>query len=209
MIDIHDSLAILRRAAGDGTVTLSASEPASAEAVANRETGLEPYFGSVSWTAPPSYRAFLAVHNALSCGRETDGGSAGFTVVDDKAIAELNADLVHLPEHVGRGDGRWLSTNHLVGFAVDRGGEAVWCFDVTQPDAGGEYPVYYHHQDAQEGLARYVGGGAWEFADEARPDYSSFAAWLGAMSAAFTARRPPRWFQDLGAPFLRFHNAAR
>jgi hypothetical protein len=37
----------------------------------------------------------------------------------------LNGDLVHMPEGVSREPGRYLSTNHLVGFA-EAGDEAVW-----------------------------------------------------------------------------------
>ena len=132
-----------------------------------------------------------------------------FDIVDDEAMVELNADLVHLPEDVDRGDGRLLSTNHLVGFAAGGGGEAVWCFDVTRPDADGEYPVHYHPQDTPAGLTRFVDGGAWEFPDEASPAFPSFAAWLSTMTAAFTAPKPPSWVQDLGAPVLELHDIAR
>ncbi|MEU2675010.1 hypothetical protein ABZ622_40620 [Streptomyces sp. NPDC007164] len=107
-----------------------------------------------------------------------------------------------MPEHVGRGgEAPWLSTNHLVGFALaDAGSEAVWCFDVTHPDAGGEYPVYYHHQDDQKGRARYVEGGDWEDLTNSTPHFPTFADWLDAMANAFTAPEPPSWFEDLGAP---------
>jgi GNAT superfamily N-acetyltransferase len=200
-MSVHESLAVLRRAAAAGSVTVTASEPASAEAVRRRETGLEPDFGTVSWTAPPSYRAFLAEHNIFACRREVGDDYMEFVVVGDEDIVELNADLVHYPEHVGRGDGRWLSTNHLVGFALaDASSEAVWCFDVTQPDADGEYPVYYHHQDDQEGRARYVESGDWEDGANSVADFPSFAAWLDAMADAFTAPEPPKWFWQLGSP---------
>lgn len=204
-MSIHESLAVLRRAAETGTVIVTASEPASAEAVRDRETGLEPHFGTVEWMAPPSYRAFLAEHNTFACKRwdsATDGYKE-FVVVGDDAIAELNSDLVHLPEHVDRGDGRWLSTNHLVGFALaDANSEGVWCFDVTQPGENGEYPVYYHHYDDQDGHARYVEGGDWEDGADSVPDFPSFAAWLDAMANAFTATEPPGWFGELGAPYF-------
>ncbi|MGY0232014.1 hypothetical protein [Longispora urticae] len=117
-------------------------------------------------------------------------------------ISELNADLVHLPEHVDRGDGRFLSTNHLVGFA-GAGGEAVWCFDVTRPDENGEYPVYLHHQDDQEGRTRFVDSGEWEFPESAGPDFPSFAAWFTTMTRALVAPEPPEWCTELGAPDAR------
>ncbi|GAA1165169.1 hypothetical protein F4556_006848 [Kitasatospora gansuensis] len=196
-MSIHESLAALRRAAEAGTVVISASGPASTEAVRARETELEPHFGTVKWTAPPSYRAFLAEHDTFACKR----WDVATVVVGADAIAELNSDLVHLPERVDRGDGRWLSTNHLVGFALaDEDGEGVWCFDVTQPDPNGEYPVYYHHQDDDEGRARYVESGEWEDETRSAPDFPTFAAWLEAMADAFTAPEPPGWFEELGAP---------
>ena len=164
-----------------------------------RETGLEPPSGTVRWSAPPAYRAFLAQHNRLSCRREIRDLQSEFAVVDEKEIVSLNADLVHMPEHVSRDPGRYLSTSHLVGFA-EAGDEAVWCFDVTQPGSDGEYPVYYHHQD--EPRARYAEGGAWEDADDAEPDFPSFAAWLTTMTAAFTAAAPPGWIEDLGSPAM-------
>ncbi|MFF0863378.1 hypothetical protein ACFYUV_16585 [Nonomuraea sp. NPDC003560] len=202
-MSIHESLAILHRAAESGTVIITASEPASAEAVRNRETGLKPHFGTVDWTAPPSYRAFLAEHNTFACKRRDVSSNEyiEFVVVGDDAIVELNSDLVHMPEGVDRGDGRWLSTNHLVGFALaDADNEAVWCFDVTRPDADGEYPVYHHHYDDQEGRARYVEDGSWEELADSIPDFPTFAAWLDAMTTAFTAPEPPSWFAELGSP---------
>lgn len=154
----------------------------------------------VTWTLPPSYLAFLGAHNWLACRREdTDGFGSEFVVVDDEEIVALNADLVHLPEHVSRDPGRYLSTNHLVGFA-QAGHEAVWCFDISQPGVSGEYPVYYHHQD--EPRVRYVDGGAWEDPTDDQPDFPSFAMWLTSMTAAFTAARPPAWVAELGSPGL-------
>ncbi|MFG2000921.1 hypothetical protein ACGFNU_17420 [Spirillospora sp. NPDC048911] len=76
----------------------------------------------------------------------------------------------------------------------------MWCFDVTQPNADGEYAVYYHHQD--EPRARYLEGGAWEDPGDAEPDFVSFAAWLTTMTAAFTAAAPPSWMDELGSPAL-------
>ncbi|MFJ9448046.1 hypothetical protein ACIRRH_40405 [Kitasatospora sp. NPDC101235] len=93
-----------------------------------------------------------------------------------------------------------MATNHLVGFALaDADSEGVWCFDVTQPDANGEYPVYYH-QDDQEGRARYAEGGEWEDGTDPAPDFPTFAAWLGTVTVAFTASEPPSWFGELGSP---------
>jgi hypothetical protein len=198
--EISAALAVLRRSADAGVLRLGSTAPASEAACQARETGLEPHFGAVTWTLPPSYRAFLAAHNRLACRREdADGFGSEFTVVDDEEIVALNADLVHLPEHVSRDPGRYLSTNHLAGFA-EAGHEAVWCFDISRPGADGEYPVYYHHQD--EPRARYVDGGAWEDPTDDEPDFASFAVWLTSMTAAFTATQPPPWVQELGSPAM-------
>ncbi|MDI2130600.1 hypothetical protein [Yinghuangia seranimata] len=194
-----DALLELRRAASEGLLELDGAGPASSEAVRARETLLEPHFGSVAWSVPPSYRAVLAEHNRLRCCREDDDSEREFVLVDEKELVELNAELVHMPEGVAREPGRDLSTNHLVGFA-EAGYEAVWCFDVSQPGADGEYPVYYHHQD--EPRARYLADGAWEEEADAAPDFPSFAAWFEAMAAAFTAEQPPAWLDEMGTPAL-------
>ncbi|WP_040810723.1 SMI1/KNR4 family protein [Nocardia concava] len=193
----RDTLLELRRAASAGLLELEGSEPASPEAVRARERLVEPYFGAVAWAVPPSYRELLAEHNRLRCLREED--EREFVLVDEAELLGLNAELVHLPEGVEREPGRQLSTNHLVGFA-EAGYEAVWCFDVTQANSDGEYPVYYHHQD--EPRARYVADDAWEEQADAVPDFPSFSAWFEAMAAAFTAAEPPAWFDELGTPTL-------
>ncbi|MER7708780.1 hypothetical protein ABTX81_38630 [Kitasatospora sp. NPDC097605] len=194
-----DALPDLRRAASAGLLDLDGSAPASPDAVRARETLSAPHVGTLVWSVPPGYRALLAEHNRLSCRRETDDGEREFVLVDEAESADLNADLVHLPEGVGREPGRDLSTSHLVGFA-EAGYEAVWCFDVTRPGADGEYPVYYHHQD--EPRARHLADGSWEDRADAVPDFPSFTAWLEAMAGAFTAPRPPAWFEELGTPVL-------
>ncbi|MGW4352739.1 hypothetical protein ACWELJ_11695 [Nocardia sp. NPDC004582] len=193
----RDALLELRRAAAAGLVELDGAGPASSEVVRGREASLEPHFGAGTWSVPPSYRALLAEHNRLRCSREE--GEREFVLVDEEELVELNAERVHLPEGVCREPGRYLSTNHLVGFA-EAGYEAVWCFDVAQPGADGEYPVYYHHQD--EPRARYLADGVWEEAADAVPDFPSFAAWFEAMAAAFTAAEPPAWFDEMGTPAL-------
>ncbi|MFE5333516.1 hypothetical protein ACFRCG_44730 [Embleya sp. NPDC056575] len=194
-----DTLLDLRRAAAAGLLELDGSGPASREAVRARETLPAPHFGTVAWSVPPSYRALPAEHNRLRCLREEDDRECEFVLVDEHELLELNADLVHMPEGVDREPGRHLSTDHLVGFA-EAGYEAVWCFDVAQPVADGEYPVYYHHQD--EPRARCLADGTWDEQDDAVPDFPSFAAWFEAMAAAFTSARPPAWFDELGTPTL-------
>ncbi|MFE7562196.1 hypothetical protein [Kitasatospora sp. NPDC057500] len=195
----RDALLRLRRAASAGLLELDGSVPASQEAVRARETLPAPHAGTVAWSVPPGYRALLAEHNRLSCRREEDDRECEFVLVDETELAALNAELVHLPEGVCREPGRYLTTDHLVGFA-EAGYEAVWCFDVSRPGADGEYPVYYHHQD--EPRARRLADGAWDERADAVPDFPSFAAWFGAMAAAFGDARPPVWFDELGTPAL-------
>ncbi|MEU6234965.1 SMI1/KNR4 family protein [Kitasatospora sp. NPDC047058] len=195
----RDALSDLRRAASAGLLDLDGSGPASPEAVRARETLLAPHSGTVAWSVPPSYRALLAEHNRLRCRREDDDREREFVLVDEEELVGLTAELVHLPEGVSREPGRYLSTDHLVGFA-EAGYEAVWCFDVTQPGHDGEYPVYYHHQD--EPRARCLADGAWEEQADTVPDFPSFAAWFEAMAAAFTSAQPPAWLDEMGAPTL-------
>lgn len=194
-----DALLELRRAASAGLLELDEAGPASSEAVRARETLLVPHFGSVTWSVPPSYRALLAEHNRLACRREMGDRECEFVLVDEMELVDVNAESVHMPEGVDREPGRYLSTNHLVGFA-EAGYEAVWCFDVTQPGADGEYPVYYHHQD--EPRARYLEDDAWEEDADAVPDFPSFAAWFETIAAAFTTGQPPQWLDELGTPAL-------
>lgn len=201
MATVSNILAMLNESADRGVVRLVAVGPATDEAIVLRETGLQPEFGTVTWSVPPSYRALLSDHNHFACYREFDGRSQQFVLVDEEGIIDLNADLVHLPEGVSRDPGRYLSTNHLVGFA-EAGDEAAWCFDVTAADHNGEYPVYYHHQD--EPRARYLVGGDWEDPADAVPDFPSFLAWFETIATAFTAPEPPPWFHELGAPTVAF-----
>jgi hypothetical protein len=103
---IQAALEGLRLAESRGVVTIFAAGPASGEAIRARETGLDPYFGTVTWSAPPSYRAFLALHNGLRCNRTVDVNGADndyeFDIVDEDEIAELNAELVHQDDQEGR-----------------------------------------------------------------------------------------------------------
>ncbi|GIJ44313.1 hypothetical protein Val02_11990 [Virgisporangium aliadipatigenens] len=193
--DIAGSLGMLRKAAADGRIELFESDPATAADVLARETEIRPYFDTIFWSAPPSYRALLAETNTLFCAR----GDDAFRVLDAADMAEVNLNLVHMPEGVSRDGARMLSTNHLVGFAAGRG-EGVWCFDVSNPDLAGEYPVYYHHQD--EPRARYLEDALSEDPADDTPDLPSFGAWLEVMARAFTAAHPPEWLDALGAPRL-------
>ena len=82
------------------------------------EPPLEPHFGDLEWTPPPSYRA-LAASGLRRARREVmaTGSMAGFALLVGDERTAANADLVHLPDGVSRDPGVYLSTNHLVGFA--------------------------------------------------------------------------------------------
>ncbi|HEY1958417.1 MAG TPA: hypothetical protein VGH28_22525 [Polyangiaceae bacterium] len=158
---------------------------------------IKPHFGKITWTPPATYASALTTWGPFRAENE-DG--KGFTLLGPDELRETNEDLVHMPEGVSRDEGVDLSTNHLVGFA-EASGEAIWCFDVTQ-GKGGDYPVYYHHQD--EPRARVLATGAWDSPKDAAPDFDSFAQWLETMVVALTAKKPPGWLEDLGSPHERF-----
>lgn len=179
---------------GSKLVTIERAKPITdLDAYAKR---VKPHFGKIAWKPPPSFADVLAKWGPFLAERD----EMGFELLGKEALRETNEDLVHMPEGVSRDDGVDLSTNHLVGFA-EAGDEAVWCFDVTQ-GKGGEYPVYYHHQD--EPRARVLATGAWENPKDAKPDFDSFAQWLETMAAALTAKKIPTWFGELGQPTMRF-----
>jgi hypothetical protein len=192
-IDIAGSLATLRAAGAAGRIEFFEDDPASAASIVEREADVRPHYDTILWTLPPSYRAMLAESDSVYCARD----GAEFRLLGAEEMVEINLDLVHLPEGVSRDDERMLSTNHLVGFA-SAGHEAVWCFDVTQGGASGEYPVYYHHQD--EPRVRFLADGAFEDPADDVPDLPSFGAWLDVMARAFAAPQPPEWFDALGTP---------
>lgn len=163
---------------------------------------IEPHFGMIEWTPPRDYAAVLGAWGAFSATRsiDSDDQRVGIELLDDDEIVEVNEGLVHMPEDVSRGDDRYLSTNHLVGFALAHG-EAVWCFDVTQGQDG-NYPVYYHHQD--EPRARYAATGEWEEPEYSAPDFDSFAHWLATMVVGLTDAEPAEWFELIGIPGITF-----
>jgi hypothetical protein len=177
----------------DSGLRLELSTPNADDAV-HRGSIIEPHFGSIQWQIPPSYGAFLLAASALKC---TDDNDRGLIVFDSTEMIATNTDLVHLPEGVHRGDGNALSTNHLIGFA-SAGDEAVWCFDIESPNADGEYPIYYHHQD--EPRTKVLATGQWE--DPRTPEFASFEAWFTAHVLALCSTQKPSWWDDLGVPSL-------
>jgi hypothetical protein len=195
--DMLSRIDALERAAAARGLRFADAPPATADQIERRETGLDPHFGELRWKLPPSYRALLGRANRLTCLDEDD---RGIQIVSDEEMVGLNQDLVHMPEGVSRDEGVFLTTNHLVGFAATRY-EAVWCFDVSAPDADGEYPVYYHHQD--EPRARILTTGEWELPEDAAPDFRTFADWLAALADALLADGKPDWWERLGQPYLR------
>lgn len=137
----------------------------------------EPLFGTVpEWSLPPSLRAALAHFSSATISWGPSVGHEEFVILTPEGMSEWG-EIVYLPEGIARGaDGPELSTNHLVPFASGGNDECAFCFDVTQPNEDGEYPVYYHHQD--EPRARVRESGDWEDPADATPDFPSFAAWL-------------------------------
>jgi hypothetical protein len=93
-----------------------------------------------------------------------------------------------------------LSTIGATG-AADDDYVGVLPLDVSQPGKDGEYPVYYHHQDAPR--ARIRATGAWEDEADSAPDFASFGDWLEALSVALVAEAKPEWWDALGTPEFR------
>lgn len=145
----------------------------------------QPMWGHIMWALPPSYGDFLREHGRLAITWSDD---EGFVILSPEEITEIS-EVVYMPSDVSRDPGKYLSTNHLVPFASAGNGECAFCFDVTQPDILGEYPVYFHHQD--EPRARYAEDGTWEDAANESPDFPSFAAWLAWVAGELSAGRAP------------------
>jgi hypothetical protein len=157
-----------------------------------RISAIRPHFGRISWSLPPSYRELLAIAGELSA---LDADHRGIHLYALDEMVDANADLVHMPEGVSRGDGKQLSTNHLIGFASATY-EAVWCFDITSPNAEGEYPIHYHHPD--EPCARLLETGEWE--KPCTPAFPTFRHWLAALVDALSSEKKPAWWAELGTP---------
>ncbi len=183
---VADALARLRAWAGTDTSKLEGGPP-------GRDTGSrldapQPMWGHITWALPPSYAELLAEHGWLAIRWGDPEWPKSFVVLTPAEIGETSG-IVYMPSDVSRDPGKYLSTNHLVPFASAGNDECAFCFDVTQPDAHGEYPVYFHHQD--EPRARYLDGGAWEDPGNETPDFPSFAAWLAWVADEVAAGRDP------------------
>lgn len=191
--------ALKNAAQGENGITFFAT--LDDEAIAELVSAPAPLEGTVAWTPPPSYRAFLAEAGrfALDWYSAAMDDACSIELLDADGIAAAS-ELVYLPEGVCRGDGRALSTNHLVPFAAATGGEDEWafCFDVS--GAGPEYPVFYHHQD--EPRARFADTGEWD-GTESTPDFPSFEAWLTWLVDAVKKGIDP---EDIGMPSVDFEH---
>jgi hypothetical protein len=160
----------------------------SAAAIDGIAAAIEPPFGSVEFTPPPSYRKFMAAFGSLRV-LDGDGELAGFCVYTPAEIAAKTRGFVHVPAGV-----RWedeagrpctLTTNNLIAFA-DTGGEAKWCFDTAAPGPGGELPVCWHHQDEPlHARSRETGAPVSGRAH----DYPDFLAWLVGQVEEFCSPR--------------------
>jgi hypothetical protein len=163
---------------------------------------LQPHFGEVLFTPPPSYRMFLTeIGVPQVCESETVEFKEGlFTLVLPEDIPEDAADLVFVPQGVEvepmeGGQPQVISTNHLVPFACDGDSEQRWCFVVDPSAPQGEYRVAMHHQDDPY-LAKVVSTGAWlnpgvvEWATEHRLMFANFETWWTAYAARFLRLTP-------------------
>lgn len=125
--------------------TVEVEPPLDHDAIALLASAPKPAHGTVSWQLPPSYRSFLTEMGRFSLGwfSPTLGKQHWIVLFDADGIVDAS-EIVYVPGGVDMGSGA-ISTNHLVPFAGEPGGEWAFCFDSAAP--GPEYPVYYHHQD--------------------------------------------------------------
>lgn len=146
-----------------------------------------PLDGTVHWHPPPSYRSFLSEAGRFSLRWFSPAldGNRSIVLFDADGIAEAS-EIVYLPSDVDLGHGA-VTTNHLVPFAGEPGGEWAFCFDVSAP--GPEYPVYYHHQDQPR--AKLAAGGDWDPSADAGLEWESFAAWLEWLVRALASKADP------------------
>jgi hypothetical protein len=163
-------------------------EPGLTDAqISSLARSIRPHFGTCSFVAPPSYRAFLKKHG----GVYVTGGEFhpdAFAILGPADIRTDTHDLVHVPRGVEweteAGDPCTITTNHLVAFASAGDSEARWCFCTDAPGPDGELPVYYHHQDEPR-CAKNAKTGAWINPTAKKPAYRSFVEWLRAYVEAF------------------------
>ncbi len=161
-----------------------------ADDAAERLQAPTPEHGAVpAWQLPPSLVEALALFSSATIKWGPDLGHDEFVVFDPSGMEEWSG-IVYLPEGVARGaDGPELSTNHLVPFASAGDDECAFCFDVSVAAPGGEYPVYFHHQD--HARAKIAETGEWEDPDDATADFPSFAAWLMWVATTLDAGAEP------------------
>lgn len=155
--------------------------PLTSEAIDALAASIRPHFGTTTFVAPPSYRAFLAACGSLKVEARLDGDWESvreLQIYSPEAAARITADTVHVPAGVDFGDGRAISTNHLVGFAGTRySPDCTLCFDTSHADATGEYPVVFHDQD--EPLhAVHVDDGTRSAEKVIEPTAPGFGAWF-------------------------------
>lgn len=139
---------------------------------------------ALNLTLPPSYKDLLAYTNGIGLGPTEDRyiGGAGPSRARWKPVV-LNFWLECAGQHEiaalwrefqgmyayeriqdrERGENTFLSDETaLVPFAFTNG---IWCFDWTQPDADGEYPVVFWDSEVRQARTIYPDFAAW-FADQ-------------------------------------------
>lgn len=105
----------------------------AAEAIADIQTQL-------GVTFPPSYQVFLQHFN---------GGEFRFARMYQVTPEETGFfDLLEMVEHASECVAA-IRDRHLLPFGDDYSG-SYYCFDLTQPDGDGEYPIVFWDQDTSD-----------------------------------------------------------
>ncbi len=166
------------------------SSPMTDEEVNRFPSMIKPPFGVFSFIPPPSYRDFL--HTCRSIQLEVNFGNPDDPdwgklktrcwIFDPATIVEKTGFVI-IPENVSRVKGRYLTTNHLLGFAMFNGrGETYWTFITDKPDQDGELPILAHNVNEMP-AARYIDTGEYENPGSIKISYPSFLKWFDAYVA--------------------------
>lgn len=148
-----------------------------------------PEAGSIpAWKIPPSLAYALTCFSSAHISWGESSGHEEFIILNAEGMREYNGILY--PSGISFGaDEPELSNNHLVPFASGGDEESAFCFDVTQPGADGEYPVYYNHQD--KARWRILESGEWHDPANAVPDFANFGEWFKWVADALSGGTEP------------------
>lgn len=187
--------------------TVDFDEPLSERKLTAVHAAPKPDIGKVTWTLPPSYQAFLRAAGTFSVAWQDEDEFIKELALLDASAMRSAGETVYMPKGVDFGDGRPISTNHLVPFASTPGGDGEWsfCFDVSAP--GPEYPIYYHHQDGPR--AKYEKTDEWAPGEPKEPDFENFEAWLIWVTALVEKQVAPDGIGLPTGPALKFIRETR